>query len=83
MIGEIVRADFGLTALAVIAGVASSAVPAIITAIRQWIKNRNTKFAIKTGSMEISFDLKHLSSQETASIIDKLTDKANGGQAKP
>jgi hypothetical protein len=79
---EIVQADFGLTLVAVLITLASSAVTACLAAVNQWMRKKNTKVTIKTGTIEISYDISKLNSKDIASIIDTLADKSDGPQAK-
>ncbi len=82
MIREVVQADLGFTLFAALIGVAASAIPACLTALRQWLKRKDTKVTIKSGSIEMSFDLDDLNSKDVSSIIDALADKSDDRQAK-
>jgi hypothetical protein len=73
---------FGKVVIFALVSVAASAIPAILTAMRQLIKKTGTMISIKSGSKEESFDITDLSSQDVSSIIDALKDKPNGSQSK-
>jgi hypothetical protein len=82
MVREIYQADAGISiALTLLISVGLSAIPALFTAILQWIRRHDaTTIIIQSDSKQI--DIKNLNPQDVTSIIDALKDKADGRQAK-